>query len=769
MAKNEDLDCEPKTDAASITDSITKSDDNLVIGKPEKLYSSDAVIKRTINDFQKIKQRLDNCTDSTGPSVFLNTPVWKEFVNLKDRGIKLRFITEITKYNIACCKELLKITELRHLDDVKGNFGISDGTYYFCSSSIREGKTTVELVYSNVKTFVDQQQFFFETLWNKSISAEQKIKEIENGNTFGIWTKLLQDKDEIIRELFCKNSNANELSICTTIGGLEMSYNYLLDSYKNILKKYSEGTNKGLRIVLNIDRKSIYLVKKFLDFGAQIRHIKNFPHMSFGVSDRDVAITIEKMEGGKKSKKFLLSTEPLYIDHFNNVFEELWNKGIDAKKRIRSIEQGFELENVEIIYNSTESIKRAWEMVKSAKEEVLLLFSSSNALQRQLKMGVTNLLKEVYDVPNINLKLLVPTNIDISDIVSELKLDFPYVDIRTADERLKTKITILVIDRKESIVWEVKDDNPELSSFEAVGIAAYTNMKAISLSYASIFDSLWMQTDMYEKLKQTEQMQKEFLDIAAHELRTPIQPIINIIDILRLDIKKNNNRILQSELLDIAKRNAKRLMNLTESILDVTRIECNTLNIKTEIVNLIEIILHVIQYFTDELEKHGDNSNIYMCEYLSDIAKRKNQGWIKRDHLDLTLKSTERKLNLYNEILVHVDRDKIVQVLHNLLGNANKFTKGGKISIIVNVVENQNSDGKRNVIVTIKDSGAGISPDIFPKLFTKFASKSFQGTGLGLYISKNIIEAHGGNIWAENNKDEPGASFSFSLPLVDIK
>jgi two-component system sensor histidine kinase VicK len=769
LAKNEDLDCEPKTDVASISDSITKSDDNLVMGKPEKLHDSDAVIKRTINDFQKIKQRLDNCTDSTGPSVFLNTPLWKEFVNLKDRGIKLRFITEITKYNVACCKELLKITELRHLDGVKGNFGISDGTYYFCSSSAREGQTTVEFVYSNVKTFVDQQQFFFETLWNKSIHAEQRIKEIENGKTFGIWTKLLQDKDEIIRELFYKNSNANELSICTTIGGLEMSYNYLLDSYKNILKKYSEGANKGLRIVLNIDRKSIYLVKKFLDFGAQIRHIKNFPHMSFGVSERDVAITIEKMEGGKKSKKFLLSTEPLYIDHFNNVFEELWNKGIDAKKRIRSIEQGFELENAEIIYNSTESIKRAWEMVKSAKEEVLLLFSSSNALQRQLKMGVTQLLKEVYDVPKINLKLLVPTNIDISDIVSELKLDFPYVDIRTADEKLKTKITILVIDRKESIVWEVKDDNPELSSFEAVGIAAYTNMKAISQSYASIFDSLWMQTEMYEKLKQTEQMQKEFLDIAAHELRTPIQPIINIIDILRLDIKKNNNRILQSELLDIAKRNAKRLMNLTESILDITRIECNTLNIKSEIVNLNEIILHVVQYFTDKLEKHNDDSNIYMCEYLPDTIQRKNGDRIKKEHLHLTLTSTEGNLNLGNAILVNADREKIVQVLHNLLGNANKFTKGGKISIIINVVGGQNSDDKRNVIVTIKDSGSGISPDIFPKLFTKFASKSFQGTGLGLYISKNIIEAHGGKIWAENNKDGPGASFSFSLPLVDIK
>lgn len=171
-------------------------------------------------------------------------------------------------------------------------------------------------------------------------------------------------------------------------------------------------------------------------------------------------------------------------------------------------------------------------------------------------MGVTCLLKEISQVDRIKLKLLVPVNTDISDIISELKLEFPFLDVRTTDMKLKTKITILVIDREESIVWEVKDDDVELSSFEAVGIATYTNMKALSISYASIFDSLWMQTDMYERIKQTEQMQKEFLDIAAHELRTPIQPIINIIDILRLDLKRNNDRVLKSELLDIVKRNA---------------------------------------------------------------------------------------------------------------------------------------------------------------------------------------------------------------------
>ncbi len=121
-------------------------------------------------------------------------------------------------------------------------------------------------------------------------------------------------------------------------------------------------------------------------------------------------------------------------------------------------------------------------------------------------------------------------------------------------------------------------------------------------------------------------------------------------------------------------------------------------------------------------------------------------------------------MNRFLDIFVNVDKEKISQVLYNLLDNANKFTMGGEIYVIINVMDIDNN-GNNSVIVSIKDSGTGINPDILPRLFNKFTSKSFQGTGLGLYISKNIVEAHGGKIWAENNKNEKGATFSFSLPL----
>jgi two-component system sensor histidine kinase VicK len=743
--------------------------------RTEILYGSDNIVKRTIGDFHKIQERLDNCTDSTGPSVFFNTPIWNEFIELKNRGIKLRFITEITQENINFSKEFLKVTELRHLDGVKGNFGIADGKDYGGSASVKEGEPPIELIRSNVKTFVDQQQFFFEMLWNKSIRAEQKIKEIEDGKPFGIWTRIIDDKDEILKEIFLLNTTAENLSICTTIGGLKMSHNNLRDSFRNLIKKNPNGNNKGLRFLLTINKDSIYLVKIFIDLGAIIKHIRSLPPMSFGVSDKGVAITIEKMEGGKQSQKFLFSNEPLYVDHFNNLFEELWNKGLDANRRINDIEDGLELEDVEIIQNPKQSIKQAWSMTKSAKEEILLLFSSSNGLRRQIKMGVMDLLPEISDVHKINIKILIPFDKDVYHMLEELQSEFPYVDIRSTDEKLRTRITMLVVDRKESMVWEIKDDDTEGSSYDAVGIAAYTNIKAISLSYASIFDNLWTQTDMYEKLKSHDKMQQEFLDIAAHELRTPIQPIIGIIDILRSESKKNNNNnnstTRQSELLDVAQRNAKRLIHLIEEILDVTRIEGNTLKINRESISLNEIISNVTHDFAVGLEKNRNKKNIFLSEYHIDKSwekEEKEENINKKPHQNTV--TIEEKISQNPNIFVNADKGKLIQVIYNLLDNASKFTKNGKISLTVNMVYNHSKNSNsscynKQVIVSVQDTGTGISPEIMPRLFTKFASKSFQGTGLGLYISKNIIEAHGGRIWAENNKDGRGATFSFRLPL----
>ena len=252
-----------------------------------------------------------------------------------------------------------------------------------------------------------------------------------------------------------------------------------------------------------------------------------------------------------------------------------------------------------------------------------------------------------------------------------------------------------------------------------------------------------------ELLKIHDKMQKEFLGIATHELRTPIQPILGLSKIVK---DKINDKDLK-DLLAIVIKNTDRLKRLTEDILDVTKIDGNNLLLKKESVCIWDLLHYIIKEFEYSLE--NDNKNIKFKLYFKNI--------------DL------------NSVNVVADSTRISQVISNLINNSIKFmsTENGKedvnglISINVEktkikINESNNSDRIIDeVIISIKDNGKGIYSEIFPRLFTKFASKSFQGTGLGLYISKNIIKAHGGKMWAENNKDGKGATFYFSLPLDD--
>lgn len=245
-------------------------------------------------------------------------------------------------------------------------------------------------------------------------------------------------------------------------------------------------------------------------------------------------------------------------------------------------------------------------------------------------------------------------------------------------------------------------------------------------------------TSAYEQLKIHHKTQKEFIDIAAHELRTPLQPIIGIMNVLRSRVTDYE----QQKLFDIVIRNAKRLQRLSEDILDVTRIEGHTLDIKKEVFDINNAVTSILQ------------------EYRSQTDRNNNKKYNQFPEISFQ----PEKASVY----VQADKGRITQVINNLVDNAIKFApqQNGKLDIVVSYSDSDNKekfDG--NVIVSVKDNGTGIDPEIMPRLFSKFATKSFSGTGLGLYVSKNIIEAHGGKIWAENNNNGNGATFYFSLPI----
>jgi len=151
-----------------------------------------------------------------------------------------------------------------------------------------------------------------------------------------------------------------------------MSHNYFFESYKRIVDIYRKGKGDGVRWIINTDKNSIKLVKIFLESGIQVRHIREMPPINFGVSDKEVALTMEKMEGGKMSRSFLISNDPLYVNYFNSSFEEIWKNGIDAKVRIKAIEEGVDSEEIEIIQDPVQIQKRAFSLIQTAKESLPL-------------------------------------------------------------------------------------------------------------------------------------------------------------------------------------------------------------------------------------------------------------------------------------------------------------------------------------------------------------------------------------------------------------
>src|SRR5215213_1671777 len=701
----------------------------------EILYGAEDAVGRGVQFMQNVKKKMDIFFDHKAPSIVIDIDDYKNgYIDIRRRGARIRAFTEITKENIHYCKELMKLVdELRHLDGVKGGMAVSESEY-MATTVLEESKPLTEVIYSNVKEVVEQNQYIFDTLWRSAISAEQKIREIEEG-VMRYETRIIENPDEVIKEIGRLTASSNKLDTCVTSGGLQYSHIYFFELKKKLLDKQRRGEHSGIRYITNIDNDNLHISKTYLYYCIQIRHMKNLPPMSFGVSDKEIAVTIEKMEGGKRVESMLISNEPLYVRHFTSLFEEVWRNGIDARHRMKQVEEGVE-SDIEVIQNPDSTEELYWNIIKSAKKEILVIFPTANAIIRQEKMGIIKCLAEAAMSRNIQVRILMPeVNLGNNNPAIEeskqpqQRQDNPNntLNIRYLQQLSDTKATILIADRKVSLVIELRDDSKS-TFYEAIGLSTYSSSKAGVLSYVSIFENLWIQTELYEKLKVHDKMQKDFINIAAHELRTPIQPILGLTEAVLSKAKDESQR----ELLEVVVRNARRLRSLIENILDVTRIENQALTLQKERFNLNRMILNVLEEYQSRDNRKNDNVKIVFTPK--------------------------------DDFFVEADKDRLMQVISNLMNNAIKFTDEGMITVILKSKEENNE-----LIVSIKDTGSGIDPEITPRLFLKFATKSQTGTGtgLGLFISQNIVEAHGGKIWAENNSDGRGSTFSFSLPLTN--
>jgi two-component system, OmpR family, sensor histidine kinase VicK len=577
------------------------------------------------------------------------------------------------------------------------------------------------------------------------------------------------EKTQAEKDILHANDEGTKHEKTEMLIGAEATKKRVLEVFSNVSKKFDVCANsaapsiamtifrdayehmksRGIKIrsIVDITKDNLSYCKDLMQY-AQVRHISSL-NGNFGVSETEY-IAAATIKEGQPLPKLIYSNSKEMVEQQQYLFLALWDKAVPAENRIREIEQGIEPQRIAVIYDARQALELYQSLIMSAEKEIKIVFPTANALIRQDKAGILFLLREAAAVKKeCQVKILMPND----ESIRNFKQDDSGISTRFIEQEESGKATILIVDNRAYLMMELKDDHKK-TFHEAIGLSTYSNSKAGVLSYVSMFESLWKQTELYEELKNNEKMQKEFINIAAHELRTPMVPILGFSELLYSNVKGQQQQEEQQkemlEMLEIILRNANRLHQLTEDILDVTRIESNTLKLRKERFNLNDVIVDAVE----------------------DCRKQIANG---------SVKVTYEQVN--STTLVEADRRRLRQVISNLVDNAIKFTKEGTITVTTTMRRkdiDRDSDGEgggeAEVIVSIKDTGTGIDPQFMPRLFTKFATKSFQGTGLGLFISKNIIEAHGGKTWAENNngdgsdfgRKDRGATFYFTLPVVGM-
>jgi len=507
-----------------------------------------------------------------------------------------------------------------------------------------------------------------------------------------------------------------------------------------IRKTILEAKNRGvkLRFVTEITKDNIQYWKDLMKIIDELRHLEgvkgNFA--TNGTQYIDIAL----LQQAKPVVQIIYSNVKAVVDQNLYLFGTLWDKATPAEQKIREIEEGVKQEYFKIITDHEQVSKILVELAKSVKQEALLVLPNDRSMVRLDRLGVIDYTINASQTNGADIRIICPLSEVNSRVVKKIFDKAPNIKILNG---INSPYGIYIVDGQKFLRVEMRVAEAEIFS-EAIGLAFYSNSIQSTESFKSIFELLWNERTLNEELRRAEKMQKEFINIASHEIKTPTQAILGYSALLQKHPDKTE------QISKALCRNAKRLQKLTDDILDVSRIESQALKLNKEQFNLNDVISHIVEDSRSNIEEK-ESGNIKL---IYEAIKNNN------DH--------------YNDLLVEADKARITQVISNLLSNAIKHTKerGGVISVAATVQQPmENNSDNEVIVVSVKDTGEGIDADIKPLLFTKFATKSQYGTGLGLYISKSIVEAHGGKIWAHNNNEvvnngnKKGATFSFTLPL----
>jgi two-component system sensor histidine kinase VicK len=541
-------------------------------------------------------------------------------------------------------------------------------------------------------------------------------------------TEVLYGDENIMNTISQFLSNEDRIDAC----GDSDAPAFVLKVYKKLMENAKkEHGNIRLRFLTDINKENISYCKELMKIAEVVRHLEGIK-ANFAVRATDyIGIATSNTELQPSIQSHIIYSNVRGItEQQQYLFNSLWEKSIRAEQKIEEIEKGIQAEFFEIINDNKRISEILTDLAKSVENEVVLLLPNDKALMRIDKLGVVDILLKASRQGAI-IKIICPLSEKNKGIQKKIFNASPNVKLIDGSN---SQHGLYIIDGLKFLRVELV--KPEAESFlEAIGFAIYSNNKRSADLYRWMFELLWNERIINLESKKANQMQKEFMNVAAHELRTPIQPIVGLAHLLRFE--KEYMKGKEQESLDVIIRNAERLQRLAENILDASRIESQRLTLRKLKFKMGDLLFDIVRNY----HKEGTNS-VTSRKAVSVLYEPSNEN-----------------------IVVEADKERISQVIRNILSNALEFTNEGNVLVTLRKERQQENEGKQIAVVTVTDTGCGIDPAVMPNIFEKFVTRSDKGTGLGLFVSKSIIEAHQGRIWVQNNTEgQRGATFCFTLP-----
>ncbi len=547
------------------------------------------------------------------------------------------------------------------------------------------------------------------------------------------------------------------------------------DSFFKLLSDLKEDQIE-IKILTEVSLSNEHKIKELLSV-ADIRHVDEL-NLKFMVNE-SACVFLPKTDNGNN-----IMSDLNYITNINNemiaqyrlIFEQLWQFGIDATKKIHLLETEFDVASVirEVDKNGINQFVE--KLISTSKHEVLFYTSTLWGSNNFISKDLFGLLKNMVLKNKIKVKFIIPSLIilksnNLKHIILELGImeqqeesHFLFRALPKGDD-IELESLILIVDNYHLLIVNphLNDEHPSNDDNHKGDYSYFYTTQLDSINkYKLLFDVQWGRAELAERLYIQDIMQRNLIDTIAHELRTPTQAILGYSEMATIDINNNEAGQYYKHYFDSIIRNANRLNSIVINILNVAKIDNTTFNLNKEETNIYEIVSEAVNDYR-YVSKTDDN------------LKNKN---IQFEVAESSVKS----------VRANVDRIRIYEVLTNLFNNSVEFIQSiGTVTVQVTVVDrhyldkinqvkshdyeslnkhDHKHDTDNFILIQIKDDGKGIDKYVLSKLFNKFVSTVDNHIGLGLYVSKYIIESHGGRIWAQNNTDRQGSTFSFILPLA---